>query len=280
MAPFSYHSFLFPFKWEILSNKLSTSFEDKINLKELQKRLRLSTENIAGAKSWIRKTFVVDSHIGYNEYNYFYDFVRDVIYDVGEEESAFSPNNKSLVHHYEFLLPEGKNFYEIKCNRGENDTPEGEKTIYGREGSMDIVIYKLEIRKIFLNVYDSGVAVLSFNLLNFNYSTPWDILNINQFGRRAFVGGFQLEDYPSRMIKPLSSGSENKVDLAFSISLKFADGSEIKEDFENDPFKHNYVDLPRFISGLFAPNSITTDWLVKNGRNNLVWITPSIDDRM
>ncbi len=196
--PFSYHSFLFPFKWEILSDRL-TPFSEKIDFQKLQERLNLHPENSASPKTWVRKPFNVDCHIAYNEYNYFYDFVRDVIYDVGdaEEEKKFSPNDKSLVHHYEFLLPKGANSFEIECNRGKNDTPLGEETNYRQAGAMDIFTYSLRVKKIFLNVYDPGVAVLSLHLLNYDYPEPADVLNINQFGRRAFIGGFQLGPYPS-----------------------------------------------------------------------------------
>ncbi len=83
------------------------------------------------------------------------------------------------------------------------------------------------------------------------------------------------------MIKPETSGRENKVDLAFSISLKFADGSpSLIEKFDGEPLNKTYTDLPAFITGLFPAGAITTDWCIKASRNNLVWVAPCIDDRM
>lgn len=46
--------------------------------------------------------------------------------------------------------------------------------------------FSLNVSKIYLNLYENGIAVLGFFLDNKNYDQPTDILKINDFGRRIY----------------------------------------------------------------------------------------------
>ncbi|MEM7660480.1 MAG: hypothetical protein AAF399_30535, partial [Bacteroidota bacterium] len=95
----SRHIFLFPFKWENkVDNELASekntskkkrsgkkdSFSDKTDLEVFEKKLiRLDTEleHLPGY-GWERHAFELAHLNHYNEFNYFYDYVREVLYDL------------------------------------------------------------------------------------------------------------------------------------------------------------------------------------------------------
>ena len=92
----------------------------------------------------------------YNEYSYFYPYVRKVLY------STDTNKKNSLIRHYE--TKENFKEYIIKTKNNE---------------------YRLKIEKI--NLIISGkIGVLRFYLKNDTYFNPSDILNINEYGRRIF----------------------------------------------------------------------------------------------
>jgi hypothetical protein len=161
--------------------------------------------------------------------------VQDALYNTQEEQ------NNSISNYYEYATKEG--FYTIECKKG---------------------TYKLQLDGISLRIFNTGVAILAFNLKNTSYSKASDILAINDFGRRIypqFLGQNFLKE-PKETL------------LAKRISLMFNNGKEIVEEFNSFTNLETIIKarekfLPSFIKELIAPNFKKVDSL-----------RPIIDDRM
>lgn len=212
---YSYHAFMFPFRWE----KKGT---DKNTLTE---QIALESITLDSDAQWERGTL---DGITYDERNYFYDFVHKAIYD--------KEGDASHVRHYERKEPKTSSVtFEIATK---------EK------------VYKLQVKGIHLNMYSTGVGILSFHLYNHEYPSPDDVLRINQMGRRIFPPFIASKDGDRGMI-------------ADSLEIKGLKGqSEYKEDFNsyNEETEHNTP--ASFIVGLI--DDAFKDILRK----------PVVDDRM
>ena len=211
---------MFPFQWEVKASK-NDLFSSRIDLSNI-------TYEMSGC--WLRKTDIngfVNGEDWYNEHNYFYGFTHKVLYDNGDDDS--------LLRHFERIEPkENHVVYSIEC--------------CGR-------VYDLEVKSINLDIYSTGVGVLSFFLFNNNYTALEDILNINQFGRRIFP--------------PYFASIKSREILAERISIRGLRGAEdcYSDDFSN----HAYTDSNRpacFLKKLI--NDVATN----------IEIEPVIDDRM
>lgn len=187
---FSYHIFIFPFKWENRSTSKKTRLGE-YNLLEIRPK---------GSSNWINlpKPITIDYATElYNEKNFFYEFVHPVLYDEG---GTLDP----IVLHYERKEAYDRNdlFYEIDVIAN---------NISNR--------YKLNLKSIGLNLYSTGTGSLVFYIENNNYAQFIDILRINQFGRRIFppfldkttgVLGTKLTELPNHIALIGLNGSEHR----------------------------------------------------------------------
>lgn len=222
MNTYSYHNFMFPFQWSIkgFENKI---FSEQINLKNI---------DYAQSSNWER-TFITpnvkkETDDLYNERNYFYEFVHDALYDNG--------NNNTLIWHCERKEPQhGDVFY----------------TIESKDKS-----YELKVFAINLNLYSTGVGVLTFYLYNEKYPEPADVLKINQIGRRVFP--------------PYIYSVEDRKIISKSIEIKGLHGNETgyREDFSSytNQTKSN------------TPASFIINMIQEAATN--ISLKPVIDDRM
>lgn len=184
------------------------------------------------SSQWIYKPFEIQTPQQYNQKNYFYAHVQDALYGSNQQ--------KDISSYYEYAVDNAT--YHISCKQGEFD---------------------LDIDKITLRIFKTGIAILSISLNNQNYQDPKDILAINDFGRRIyppFLGGkdAQLTQKPKSSL------------LAYYLSLSL-DGLTLKEDFkafDSIAKLSSGVQLPKFINHLLEPHFKGTD------------ILPVIDDRM
>jgi len=180
---------------------------------------------------WCYKEFGANSVEEYNEKNYFYKHVQDALYNSKDRES------KSFISKYfEYKDKEGT-FTIATCPKG---------------------TYELESDGISLRIFNTGVAILAFNLKNYSYSKLEDVLAINDFGRRI---------YPQFLGENFTQETKNAF-LADSITLSFEGKEPIIEDFKSynkDNIK-NGVKLPGFIEALIG--------------NSFEKIQYVIDDRM
>lgn len=149
----SYHIFMFPFRWTIrgLNDK---EFGEQISFNNIRFQQPEHWERISEPKTQSEKEDL------FNEKNYFYEFVHDALYDKGVDD------NSNVLRHYERIEPkQQKVTYSI--------------TVNGK-------VYKLAVDYINLNLYSTGVGVLSFYMKNEEYARFDDVLKINQFGRRVY----------------------------------------------------------------------------------------------
>lgn len=169
MRPISKHVFLFPFRYCDDWNKLDVS--------SIWKRLFEAKDE-------------ADQAALFNEKQYFYPYVHDVLYDKGGASSR--------IRHYERDSHDEQ--YVI--------------TVNGRD-------FKLDIEAVHLNLYDFGLGVLSFHLLNTDelQSSPDDILRINQYGRRL------MPPFYNEISK-----NKPRAELADKIAIINKNGKEIVSD--------------------------------------------------
>ena len=213
---------MFPFQWQIkgYDNKV---FSEQISLKNIDFALN---------SNWNRTIVpIIDSEANdlYNERNYFYEFVHDALYDSGKDNS--------LVRHFEREEPKHSDInYVIDC---------------GGKG-----VYELKVIAINLNLYFTGVGVLSFYLQNEKYPDPVSVFRINQGGRRVFP--------------PYIGDVETRNQIAHSIEIIGLHGRETgyREDFKrfNNKTKSN------------TPASFITDMINEVALN--ITLKPVVDDRM
>lgn len=221
MNIYSYHNFMFPFQWRIKGYE-DKVFSEQISLKNISYALGSNWERTIGPAT------EEEADNLYNERNYFYEFVHDALYDNGTDNS--------LIRHFE---------------RSET-----------KHGSVAYVIsikdktYELLVEAINLNLYSTGVGVLSFYLKNDKYPEPADVLRINQVGRRVFP--------------PFIASVNNRGAIADSIEIKGLHGRDTgyKEDFSR------YTNT----TPANTPASFITDMIGEVAEN--IILKPVIDDRM
>lgn len=272
---YSYHIFMFSFRWKTLGDN-NQSLKQKFNLAGFQEKLFSESKDWERSKNPDKQgSFELQNASNYNEYNYFFDFVREVLYDRGENLQTSVANTNELVRHYNYIPADISNskhstlFYNIKV--------EGE-------------IFSLEIDSILLNMYSTGVGVLSFHLRNKKHPDKEDILKINKLGRRIFPPFLSLDDTSvltgletTRNKKWLEHVTNNEIPEAIWLSKLNKIDLNIYEDFSDylykDNFKHGPFQLPKFIAGLFPEKFFFTHEKEKNS-NSKIYLRPALDDRM
>ncbi|GHV08808.1 hypothetical protein FACS1894160_3710 [Bacteroidia bacterium] len=166
----------------------------------------------------------------YNEKNYYYQFVHPVLYDTGEPDS--------ILKHFERKEPQiNEVFYKIARR--------GDKT------------YSLKVDALNLNLYATGVGMLTFFLKNEreDQKSPEDILAINQYGRRIFP--------------PFIADIDLRGEIAEYLSIEglYGDPIRYKEDFSG------YTNKKSWQPSCFIRNLI-------GDLSETLKIEPIIDDRM
>ena len=263
MNLYSYHIFLFPFQWYFTGKDMRhKTLEERTSLKDLLKLFE--------GTNWIKKPYKTDTVLNYNEYNYFYDMVRDVMFD---ENNGIEDR---LIANLFYDIPTDEQTFDFKV------CIDPKKAVYKE--------YSLEIDSIILHLYKTGVGVLSFHLNNRlkRQSDEDDILRINQFARRIyppffainpeFVGKKSQYDYSD-----FSYGLENvqKKELAKSFRIMHGNGTEDFNEYRHSShFETNPFQFPGHLSFLFENIPITVDKNEKSPDEKKVYISPLIDDRM
>ncbi|MDR2511857.1 MAG: hypothetical protein LBC89_05310 [Bacteroidales bacterium] len=222
----SYHIFYFPFIWENPA-KAGKVFAEQIDLSAIK---------INPYTNWLRcpEMNETEKQDFYNEQNYFYKFVHNVLYD--------NKADNSLIRHYERKEPkEHEVTYTVAVNNGKT--------------------YSLKLDAMNLNLYDTGVGMLTFHLANNSYSEPQDILNINQYGRRIFPPFFSDIDRKGEIAKYLQITGLNGEQSNF-----YEDFSSYKKTDNNNLYQSRNPAC--FIRNLIADLS------------EMLVIKPVIDDRM
>lgn len=251
---FSNHIFLFPFSWKLKQGektKTELIFSETVRLDKVHTLVEQD-------ERWQINTYDrFEQPEDYNEYIYFYPFVREVLYDSGQPTTEDSP-----IRHYEFKPARSRELeYVVTASDG-------------RE-------LRLQIESILLNLYNTGVGLLSFHLRNIEPSQQkWeDILSINEYGRRLYPAFLVWSDDPD---KAFSVKAAKGAGLAESIAIKSIKKGKKTfitfDDFEKDTslsqkFGNEEPDKLRLL-----PRHIIE--VLPSAFKNSVNITPTIDDRM
>ena len=233
----SYHNFLFPFRFDKIVTKIrdkhhfykDKSFDERVDINDAFK------EDLQ-ADGWIYEKFEVKNNLDYNELVYFYDFVKDSLFNTED----FSKNATS----YFFTKNVTEDNYTISIkNKDKEDT-----------------VYKLKLTSISLRVFDTGVAILSFEVENYDYKKMEDILKINEYGRRIYPQ-FLIENFELTEVK----------DKFLANSLRV---NGIEENFKRSDYKG--VSLASFIVNILGTKTWSEN--IKDRGKHL--IQPLLDDRM
>jgi hypothetical protein len=264
---YSYHVFLFPFQWHYTGKEFKGKpFEDRTNLTRFSDYLTHTP--------WKPNTFELNSVLNYNEYNYFYDFVRDILYDEP------NPNDKSekFISNYFYDIKSESLYYKIKVRNINKSTP-----------APAFWEYKLLIDSIILNLYSTGVGVLSFHLCNreIGQSSEDDILRINQYGRRLYPPFFAINPEITGTPDQFKAGGfeyglENSKgkELADAITIGYDEHIEDFSRYNNSAqFNTNPFQLPNGIKFLFEGVPLTVEKECST-QDNKIFISPLLDDRM
>ena len=234
---YSYHIFYFLFKWKTPKGR-SLLFEDQTDIENIVENNYSNWERVYSSE----KLDEDEKQDLYNEKNFFYEFVHPVLYDTGKPGS--------LLKHYERKEPQQKDrevSYIISCNG---------KT------------YTLKIDAINLNLYTTGVGMMTFFLINEreDQKEPMDILTINQCGRRI---------YP-----PFYKDIKEKWETANYLKIEGLNGdsSLCYEDFSGYSYKEKGNDNEQIKETYWTPASFIRN-LISDLSEELI-ITPVIDDRM
>jgi len=260
---FSHHIFLFPFQWEFVGKMMkNNNMEERTNLKEFV--------GLFDKDKWKRKEYKIDTVLNYNEYNYFYSMVRDVLFDAGTDP------DKSIIANLFYNIEPDQHFYEFK--------------VFIDAGKSEFKTYKLHIESIILHLYSTGVGVLSFHLNNRfeNQKEPDDILRINQAGRRIYPPFFAMDfdligtqsqyEY-NNFEKGLNIVKTKELAAEFSV-INELDVEDFSKYHESGNFANNPFQLPGFFSFLFKGIPLTVERTDFKSDAKKVFINPLLDDRM
>jgi CorA-like Mg2+ transporter protein len=165
----STHSFMMPLRWDYLpegygpeKDMLQFSFDERTNMHVMNEFLLKS--------GWDRKFYRINNEAeNYNELTYFHGFVAKTIFDLqqpGEATIEKVDDNKVMTYYEIEPLEDEDAYYKIETSIG---------------------TYTLSLKGISLHCYNTGIAILTYNLENYEYQNPEDILKINEFGRRVYT---------------------------------------------------------------------------------------------
>ncbi|HAQ38289.1 MAG TPA: CorA family divalent cation transporter [Saprospiraceae bacterium] len=259
----SYHIFLFPFQWEFIGKMMKNkTIEQRTKLEEFV--------SLFDSDKWVRKEYTLDKVLNYNEFNFYYPMVRDVLFDTGSEI------DRAIITNLFYKIEPDEYLYEFKvCVEPKNGI---------------VKTYRLHIESIIMHLYSTGVGVLSFHLNNrfADQGDQQDILNINQAGRRIyppffpmnfnFIGDqaqYEYDDFAASLITLKKSELGDSINLTNFPGIEEFRNYEHKEYFKNEPFQ-----IPQHFKDLFGKVPITVDWEERKGHETKIYINPLIDDRM
>lgn len=220
---YSYHIFYFPFKWEIKGTEIK-SFSEQVCLDQIH-YCNSAWKRVQSPTSEKEKQDL------YNEKNYYYQFVHGILYDEVK-------NSTGLIRHFERIEPQISTVYYVL-------------KVKGREAP-----YKLLLEAINVNLYATGVGLMSFYVRNEeeSQSSPEDILCINQYGRR--------------ILPPFYGDISFRGEISEYICI---DGLRTRKEYKEDFNAYTVFDSWRSASFI-------TDLLHELSDN--ICIEPVIDDRM
>jgi hypothetical protein len=240
---YSYHNFIFPFRFDFIKEEIEDKHEYYKN-NSFDERVKIDNDfyELLKKDNWEYKKFEVKTNYNYNEFVYFHDFVKDSLYNIAE---CFTENATSWLFNKKFENASFK--FSVK------------ETEY-----YPFKEYEFKINTISLRIFDTGIGILSFDFENKKYSNKDDILKINEFGRRI---------YPQFLDSDKSTSAVKGTFLADNVSI-IIDDIKFEEDFNESNLTD--VKIGNHITSLLGKNTFTQN---KKDVNKYL-IQQIIDDRM
>lgn len=185
----SEHIFLFPFAWQI---------EEQTKVYLFKQHKQINGELFSRLDGWENEYLNIQTDSDYNEFVYFYKPVRAALY-TKEDAPIIVLNYKSKL-----LKGTGQMILEVEGKR-----------------------YELDIARINLKIYKSGVGILSLNIQNMQYPLPEDIININSFSKSVYPLSLPIEKsrqdiYPSAI--KIQLDGKSSIEDHFDTDYKQAPG--------------------------------------------------------
>jgi hypothetical protein len=243
---YSYHTFMLPFRFDKILGKIDNKnkyYKDK-NIDERIKITKKFKESLE-KDGWKFSPFKMNTNYDYNEYSYFYDFIRETIYN----KSEFDENETS--YYFEKPYTDGKFHLNAKNQN-----------------------FELDFEGISLRLFDTGIGIFTIELANKKVlqSDINSILKINDFARRIYpqyLGRRENHDNWTQAPK-------NSI-LPTSIEIKLPNKTKITEDFCKD-YKEvpSSIKISDYILTLLGKETFTDSL----NDNDKYLIQPIIDDRM
>lgn len=275
--PFSRHIFMFAFKWNYVDdsklhkNKKYRKFSEKIDLQKFDekltalKRVKVSRDRQTQTQetAWQQELYKENHILDYNEYTYYYHNVRDAIY--GDNKHIPKKDKKVNIYRYN-LNEEDEAQYVIKVLQ--KDKQDSQESCSEKE-------YKLDITKIELKVYDSGVGILSFFAEN-NSETSIEAVNqINNYGRRIYPQF--IEKNSGRL--PTQKTKETFLANQHILKLGQDAANQYTEDYTSD-YESEGNRISNIIMGLLGKDFKTGKNALRSHKEEMIAVSPLIDDRM
>jgi hypothetical protein len=245
---------MFPFRFDYVDDVSSTNFiEEHIRWEEINTRLSNSSQ-------WKYK-----KGKNYNTQTYFYDYARDVLFN---QNDSFNQNDFSATYLHEKIKGGGGKYIVKLKFKTEKDM--------NHEYKFSNATYTLSIKKVQLQVFKSGVGVLSLHLeyygkaeLNNDIKEDlkeryYDILRINDYGRRI---------YPAFLDDNGSTEKAKEEFLPLSITITYPEEGQqrvIKEDFSDSSDA----------IGKYIMEILDTEIFSNAHEKGKYHLKPSLDDRM
>lgn len=239
----SYHIFYFPFKWTLDGDR-ETIFSRQVDLNRIPisdysqwRRVQLDPLEICSPRDEKERQEACEL---FGERQYFLEFVHPVLYDVKGKEGP-------ILFHYERNEPQVKRVeYHIELSHR---------------------TYTLQVDSMNLNLYATGVGILSFFLKN-DRADQWNpnsILEINQFGRRVM---------PPHS-NEFSQKDRNMIARSISITGLLGDERRYKDTFD---YQVNAQNNQRGLHSVWSPATFIENLIID--LSPALKVVPVIDDRM
>ncbi|WP_070000186.1 CorA family divalent cation transporter [Cellulosilyticum sp. I15G10I2] len=280
-TPVSRHIFMFAFKWNYMAssskhkNEAYRKFSTKIDLLKFDEKIINLTQTIRNdykKSMWIRQTYE-DEHIqDYNEYSYYYHNVRDAIYTNNPSDSV----KEKKVNIYRCnITEEEKPQYIIKVLLKNHYNAEQQKHVDHTKESYVEREYTIDISKIELKVYDTGVGILSFFADNYNEADIEDINRINNYGRRIYPQFIKQQ----KGVLPTQKTKETY--LANQLSIKLGkDPSNCYTEMYSSDYETEGNRISNSIMGLLGEGFKTGEDALRKHTEDIIAVSPLSDDRM
>ncbi len=258
--PYSYHTFLFPFRWKKTG--------DSTNVKKFERLLR-KDKTVCWEEYDAYEGKIPDAEY-YAQVQYFKKDAANIFFDL--KDTNVVKTYRLTVNNIHNFSKGNIGYYSI--TKGKNDTEKTE--------------YRLRINGIHLSVYEIGVAVLSFELEYWGdkYVTSADGKTVHKISKHI-VDVNAINEYGRRINLPYVGDKIHHFLVADKIEIKIGDFYEEEnysktiDDFinKNIPLSPHFIMKP--IKNLICNKGVLTTNIEKTKPlRNRMFVEPIIDDRM